>query len=171
MTTNGTLLDDSVIRLIKRENFGLMVSLDGPAETQNYQRPLRNGKDSFEAAAKGIWALMGRRKRVTVRCTLTKSSPPIAHLLSFFEDFGFTRIAFAPATNPSRPTDVDFDEAAFERLEKQEEELLPKLESAIASGKVPIHFPYARFMRRYLSRPSGFELHCGGLPWLHNRGN
>ena len=30
MTTNATLLDDDIIGLIKRYNFGLMVSLDGP---------------------------------------------------------------------------------------------------------------------------------------------
>jgi len=43
MTTNGTLLDDEVISLIKRYGFGLMISADGPPEIHNDHRPLANG--------------------------------------------------------------------------------------------------------------------------------
>lgn len=54
MTTNGTLLDDEVIGFIKRYNFGLMVSLDGPPEIHNAQCPTQGGNGSFDMAAADI---------------------------------------------------------------------------------------------------------------------
>lgn len=75
MTTNGTLIDDMVIHYIKKHNFGLMVSLDGPPEIHNAQCPTQDGGPSFDMAAKGIKRLMKRRKRVTVRCTVTNAMP------------------------------------------------------------------------------------------------
>ena len=50
MTTNGTLLDERAIEYIKRHNFGLMVSLDGPPSVQDEQRPTRSGSGSFSAS-------------------------------------------------------------------------------------------------------------------------
>ncbi len=54
MTTNGTLLDDEIINYIKKHNFGLMVSMDGPEDIHNKQCPTQDGAGSFELAAKGI---------------------------------------------------------------------------------------------------------------------
>jgi uncharacterized protein len=90
MTTNGTLLDDEIIGYIKRHNFGLMVSLDGPPEIQDTQRPTQGGRGSFVAAASGIKRLMARRRSVTVRCTMTHPVPRMLDLIRYFEDFGFT---------------------------------------------------------------------------------
>jgi len=100
MTTNATLLDDMVIDYIKKHNFGLMVSLDGPPNIHNAQRPFHDGSGSFEAAATGIKKLMRRRKSVTVRCTLTRLSPPLLDLIRFFDEFGFSRIVLTPAATP-----------------------------------------------------------------------
>lgn len=61
MTTNGTLIDDDVISVIKRYNFGLMVSLDGPKERHDGQCPTRTGTGSFDLAVAGIKRLMARR--------------------------------------------------------------------------------------------------------------
>lgn len=66
MTTNGTLIDDDVVSVIKRYNFGLMVSLDGPRERHDGQCPTRAGTGSFDLAVAGIRRLMARRKRVPV---------------------------------------------------------------------------------------------------------
>lgn len=70
MTTNGTLLDDEIIGYIKKYNFGLMVSLDGPQKLHDKQCPTQGGKGSYEMAVKGIKRLMARRRAVTVRGTM-----------------------------------------------------------------------------------------------------
>ncbi|PKK90308.1 MAG: hypothetical protein CVV64_10095 [Candidatus Wallbacteria bacterium HGW-Wallbacteria-1] len=48
VSTNLTHLTDSMLELLKRGSFILSVSIDGDRETQNLQRPFRNGEGSFE---------------------------------------------------------------------------------------------------------------------------
>jgi len=71
MTTNAALMDDEVIGTIKRYNFGLMISMDGPQEVHDRMRPMANGKGSFDQAARNVKRLMKRRRSLTVRCTLS----------------------------------------------------------------------------------------------------
>ncbi|MCP4639996.1 MAG: SPASM domain-containing protein [bacterium] len=152
LTTNGTLLDDMSIDRIKKHNFGLMVSLDGPPAVHDGQCPARDGSGSFETAAKGIRRLMARRRRVTVRCTLTKSSPPLMELIPFFLEFGFTRLAFCMARNPANPTPVDCGPAMFEEIGRQEdEEVVPWVLSELDKGRMPEHFPYGPFISEQAS--------------------
>jgi uncharacterized protein len=143
MTTNGTLLDQSSIDHIKRHDFGLMVSLDGPPRVQDRQRPKHGGKPSFEEASAGIRALMRRRRRVTVRCTMTNARPRMLDLIRFFEEFGFTRIVLGKAMNPTDPSPLDCDRGTLEDFARQEEEeLVPWMLRKLAEGEVPKYFPY-----------------------------
>lgn len=147
MTTNGTLMDDEVIGYIKRYNFGLMVSLDGPPEIHNAQCPTQNGQDSFDMAAAGIKKLMARRRSVTVRCTMAHPVPRMLDLIRFFENFGFTRIVLGRAVNPVKPSPVDFTEEDFAECARQErEELIPWMLDMLTKGKIPKYFPYANFI-------------------------
>ncbi len=98
MTTNATLLDDEIIDLIKRYNFGLMISLDGPQETHDAMRPFADGRGSFETATRNIKRLMARRRAVTVRCTLSNLDLDRPKIVQFLEDFGFTRVAMSRCT-------------------------------------------------------------------------
>lgn len=147
MTTNGALLDDEVISFIKRYNFGLMVSLDGPPEIHDAQCPTRGGGPSFEQVTAGIRRLMARRRSVTVRCTMTHPAPRMLDLIRFFEEFGFTRIVLGRVVNPMHPSPLDFteeDEAECERQER--EELIPWLLDKLARGDKPKYFPFASFI-------------------------
>jgi len=162
MTTNGTLLDDVVIGYIKKHNFGLMVSLDGPRDFNDRQGRFPDGSGSSEAAAKGIKALMQRRRRVTVRCTWTKARPRIVDLVEFFEDFGFSRVVMGIARNPFGETDVSCnadDIAEFDR--QQEEEVLPWILDELDRGEVPIYFPYEDFASTQGVRKKSSVIKCG----------
>jgi uncharacterized protein len=147
MTTNGTLLDDEIIGYIKRHNFGLMVSLDGPEIMHNAQCPTHAGPGSFDAAVAGIKKLMARRKSVTVRCTMTHTVPRMLDLIHFFEDFGFTRIVLGRAVNPIYPSPVDCTGADLLECDRQErEELIPWMLEKFAVGENPKYFPYSGFI-------------------------
>lgn len=147
MTTNGTLMDDEVIGYIKRYNFGLMVSLDGPPEIHNAQCPTRDGRGSFDMVAAGIKKLMARRRSVTVRCTMTHPVPRMLDLIRFFEDFGFTRIVLGRAVNPVNPSPLDFTEEDFTECTRQERgELITWMLEQLAAGKTPKYFPYSQFI-------------------------
>lgn len=153
MTTNATLLDDAVIDQIKKHNFGLMISMDGPEDLHNAQRPMQGGKPSFTKAAEGVKRLMRRRKRVTVRCTLTNLRPRLLHLVRFFEDFGFARIVLGKVTNSISPSTADCGREDMEHFaEEEERDLLPYAIEHLKNGNLPAHFPYAEFIRKQASR-------------------
>lgn len=148
MTTNGTLLSDEVITAIKRHGFGLLISMDGPPEVHDRQRPYKDGRGSAADVVEGVRRLRRQRSRVTVRCTLSKNAPRLLDLVEYFERLGFTRIGFAPATNPMAPTALDCERAEFEEFHRQyDEEILDWMVGQFETGKIPIHFPYASFIR------------------------
>lgn len=148
MTTNGTLIDDEIIDYIKRYNFGLMVSLDGPKELHDNQCPTQNGEGSWDAAVYGIKRLMARRRSVTVRSTLIHPLPRMLELIKFYENFGFTRIVMGKATNPVNPSGVDCTEEDIDEYFRQErEELIPWILSKLKKGETPKYFPYSNFIK------------------------
>ena len=143
MTTNGTLLDDEAIDLIKRHEFGLMVSLDGPKALHDAQCPTRDGQGSWDLAVAGIRRLMARRRRVTVRCTMAHPIPDMMGLVRFFDDFGFTRIVLGPVENPMFPSACDFtDEDRLSEERQREERIIPWMLAETAAGRKPKYDPF-----------------------------
>ena len=54
LETNGTLLSEPIIKQLDAMKIEIGVSTDGIKEVQNKQRPLVNGKDSFELVSEGL---------------------------------------------------------------------------------------------------------------------
>lgn len=50
ITTNGTLLTDEILSVLREFSISITVSLDGPRETHNKIRVFRDGSGSFDAA-------------------------------------------------------------------------------------------------------------------------
>ncbi|MBN1262454.1 MAG: radical SAM protein [Anaerolineae bacterium] len=148
MTTNATLLDDDIIDLIKRYNFGLMISLDGPQETHDAMRPFADGRGSFETAAGNIKRLMARRRSVTVRCTLSNRDLDRPKIVQFLEDFGFTRVAMSRCTGTVDglgPYDIGPEENAV--LHAQDDDFAERLFEQLARGERIKFNPWANVVR------------------------
>lgn len=54
MTTNATLLTESIIKYLIENNFGLMISLDGPQDVHDKHRKFSNETGSFKAVESNI---------------------------------------------------------------------------------------------------------------------
>ena len=55
ITTNGTLLNKERIDFLKKNNFSILYSIDGPPEVQNYSRPCKNPNiKSFDLMVKNL---------------------------------------------------------------------------------------------------------------------
>lgn len=155
MTTNGTLLDDDVITIIKRYNFGLMVSLDGPQPLHDRQCPTRNGEGSHDSAVRGINKLMARRRRVTVRCTMAHPIPDMMNLIRYFENFGFSRIVLGRVSNPVYKSPCDFTKKDFCSQEKQmTEKVIPWILNELKEGRTPKYHPYAGLLEQHNKKNS-----------------
>lgn len=165
MTTNGTLIDDEIIAYIKRYNFGLMVSLDGPKCLHDNQCPTRAGDGSYDLAVNGIKRLMSKRRHVTVCGTMIHPIPNVMELVKFYEDFGFTRMVISKSTNPINPSGVDFTDDDFKSFYKQErEEIIPWLIQKINEGEKPKYNPYGPIINNIENnniRPKVSPFRCG----------
>ena len=60
VTTNATLLTDTIIEYLVENRFNVLVSLDGPKEIQNRNRKFPNGQGSFDIAISNIRKLSRR---------------------------------------------------------------------------------------------------------------
>lgn len=54
ITSNGTLLTEPILDFLKQEDFGLCVSIDGPAHVHNSNRRYKDGRGSFEDVVRNI---------------------------------------------------------------------------------------------------------------------
>lgn len=91
LTTNATLIDDAKAEFLEQHGVAVLVSLDGPPEIHNRNRPLaarRGGRSSYELTMAGLETLRrhGLSPRVTVRSTYTKECPDIAAQLEHLND-------------------------------------------------------------------------------------
>ncbi len=67
MTTNGYLLSPGrIARLIDAEIYGYQITLDGPPETHNKLRVLKNGKGTFEKVYRNIVRLARTHEKVRI---------------------------------------------------------------------------------------------------------
>ena len=94
--TNGTLLDDDRIDLIRRYRVGVTVSFDGPRDVQDRNRPERGGGSSFDQVVAGLRryaAVIGEMP--PVRVTMSPHSRPWIETFEFLRWLGVTRISTA----------------------------------------------------------------------------
>ena len=54
VTTNGTLFNERIIRLLKKYPFNVLISLDGPKEIHDKNRVFANGKGSYDVLMKNL---------------------------------------------------------------------------------------------------------------------
>jgi uncharacterized protein len=80
--TNGTLLDDSIARIMKKEKVRVLISLDG-LHQNNATRRFPNGKESFTVVERAIHIL--QHYKIPFRVTVVLSKNNIEHLPELFE--------------------------------------------------------------------------------------
>lgn len=69
MTTNGTLLNEERIKWLAENKVSILLSIDGGPKTQNYNRVLLSGEDSFTKVADNIPCLLAYHPNTTFRAT------------------------------------------------------------------------------------------------------
>lgn len=70
MTTNGILLSDDKISFMKKNKIGLLFSIDGAKETQDYNRPHHDGSGSFDTLRDIIPKIAANFPNATFRGTI-----------------------------------------------------------------------------------------------------
>jgi uncharacterized protein len=126
VTTNGSLLDEETIAFLSRERIKVVVSLDGPPEYQDRQRPFANGKGSHEKVVENVRRLQAAVPRVAARATLWREADPL-RIMAALEHTGFNTYSIVkaspslqggdPSANGGEPGRIlEYYRAAAERL-------------------------------------------------------
>lgn len=97
LQTNGTLLDDEWCRFLKRYNFMVGLSLDGPREIHDRYRKNRQGNGSFEAVMQGLKRLQKHGVDYNVMASVGRETArhPL-EVYRFFKKVGVEFIQFVP---------------------------------------------------------------------------
>lgn len=74
VTTNGTLLTGERMDFMRREGFGLLLSMDGVREVQDANRPFHGGRGSFDALESVVPEVLARWPGTTLRMTAVPAS-------------------------------------------------------------------------------------------------
>ena len=102
LTTNATLLTESLIDYLDEHNVGIAVSIDGPKAYHDRNRITVGGKGTYETVAKKVALLLSRycSRPVGARVTLTRGITDIDTIWDhLFNTLGFSEVGFAPVTS------------------------------------------------------------------------
>ncbi|HEX6315088.1 MAG TPA: radical SAM protein [Gemmatimonadaceae bacterium] len=98
ITTNGTLLTAGDADFFEEYGFAVTVSLDGPREAHDAQRPFKGGRGSFDRIMHNLAPMFERQRRmqVTARVTVTPGNLMLRQTLDEFVAMGFHTVGFSP---------------------------------------------------------------------------
>lgn len=173
VTTNGTLLDPLKAAALKRFNFSVLLSLDGPRDIHNASRPLAasdhlsdpsDRSDSFARVMAGLAALNAAGIVPMIRATFSDLPAGLVERLSFFDllyrQGKISGASIEPAilaegcsSVPQEPMDLAALEAEWHEAAKW----------FVAQAKAGAPFPFFYF-RKLLGRLLNCEFHgseCG----------
>lgn len=99
--TNGYRLDEAWCSFFKEHQFLVGVSLDGPADLHNLNRPDAAGKNTFNQVMRSIALLRRFGVEYSILCVLTgRCARSIDRVYRFFRKQGFDHLQFIPCLEP-----------------------------------------------------------------------
>jgi uncharacterized protein len=95
--TNGVLLDDAWCEFLRRENFLVGISIDGPQELHDLYRVDKGGKPTFEKVMRGISLLQRHEVEFnTLTVVHRESARRPLEVYDFLKGIGSTHLQFIP---------------------------------------------------------------------------
>ena len=110
ITTNGTLLVADDADFFEKYGFAVTISLDGPRDLHDAQRPFRSGAGSYDRIMARVAPLLAvqHRMQVSARVTVTPANLDLPRTLDHFIDAGFFSVGFSPLLSaPNRQGEMD----------------------------------------------------------------
>ena len=97
LQTNGTLLTDEWCAFLKKNNFMVGISLDGPREIHDRYRRDREGKGTFDRVMRGLRLLQKHKVDYNVlACVACETARQPLEVYRFLRDSGVEFIQFSP---------------------------------------------------------------------------
>lgn len=151
MTTNGTILNDDIIKILKENKIIVLVSIDGPNNEYNL-RHYKNGTSSVDDVISNIAKLQKNGIYIEIRATLVCNNPFILESFDFFEKIGIPFfVSFAYTSENKNHNLSDYTKDNLGIITSQMRKLLIYYKDKIKKGE-PIYnkkFSKEVFILRY----------------------
>jgi uncharacterized protein len=115
ITTNGTLLTREIAWFLRENGVSVCVSIDGPREIHDRNRPYASGRGSYGDVERGVAYLRdtGERFPMAARVTLGRGAVDVRKTFEHLRGLGFHEVGFAPASaaegSPAALTEGELD--------------------------------------------------------------
>ena len=116
-TTNGTLLDSEKIEFIRDNEISVMVSIDGPREIHDAQRPFKNGQGSYDRIVANCKDLLQAKPDTPAHAVLMGDNDPEMVKRALLE-IGFADVSVTSASSSL------FDEQARQKKKDRDTEII-----------------------------------------------
>lgn len=106
LTTNGILLNDEMMEFANREMANVVLSIDGRKSVNDYMRPAKNGKSSYDIIVPKFqrFAELRNQTNYYVRGTYTHYNTDFSEDVLHLADLGFQQISVEPVVaGPEEP--------------------------------------------------------------------
>lgn len=121
LQTNGIALDDEWISFLKKNNFHVGLSIDGPRELHDRYRKTRNNKPTFDLVMNAARKLVAADVSFAALCVVNRANAkrPKEVYRFLVDEVGSWRVQFNPAVEPrafkeSAPGKMDFSSAPIQ---------------------------------------------------------
>lgn len=98
VVTNGTLLNEKVLTILKKIKCNVSISIDGPKEINDRTRPQKNGVGSTEAVIAGIEKLIAHKAelgRLILHAVFSRHHSDVLATYNFFKNFNVDYYEFS----------------------------------------------------------------------------
>lgn len=118
--TNGTIINDEVIELFKKYRFSVVVSMDGPQEVQDINRPFKNGKGSYKLVERNIKKMVKelispQKGSIKVKVTVCPQYLDLVSIVESIAKLGVREISLSPVVSFNKNDTYYFDKADWNR--------------------------------------------------------
>lgn len=129
--TNGTILNEKLLNLIKENEIGMQISIDGPKEIHDKYRPMANGCSSYDKLRENVSIMFDNLNKNSIipRGTISSVEVDINDIVKhIIDEIGFNAFFFIPATGTEEQSYAKKDlEEYFKQYDRLVETFLEKL--------------------------------------------
>ncbi len=125
ITTNGTLITKTIANFLEKNNFDIMLSIDGNKKLHDFCRKYKNGRGTFDDIIKNLKNIKNKNL-INARITVTNTNPRIDNYIDDILALGIRRITFA--------ADYSINAIALKKYIQSLKRLIQKYEKDIRNG-------------------------------------
>jgi len=160
LTTNATLVTDDIAAFLAAHPFNIRVSCDGPAEVHNKNRPMLNGRNSYDKVVRGLKILLNHLPdRLTVNAVVC-SKTRLIDFYNWAQELGIRHFhTIKVGSDKSAPETLRATELKDYKQDLQT--ICDILFERLENGEVPMDYqPITKCLRR-LMIPAPITRFCG----------